>query len=424
MVGLPDIPLDLLLELCRRMDRDALARISQTNKALNALVTPMLWRNIDFVALRDESNAEDSDIIEEQGRFFRTCNLLMDAAPARWDELARLVRRLRLVKTPSFRIPVIDTEDNGDWGWLYLMNDQNVRSIFHVFACLKNLEDLHFYIKESLDYYIDVEPVAVMRGALSNLKTVQIGGNLTGDMIVAILSQPETVESLTCVNLQDGEAGQEYHSNHPIFFHNIAHRFLRLESLHLSMLAELSGNSLDTGLRWDWDQESDIECLEDWATLLRSVAPTLVELTLESSYLCSYGTDEVSINYEEEDDGDTSRWAAKGAASSQRFRKVILPALAAQDWPKLRSLTFAGVHVGLKALAETGVLERCNPDVNIKLVTGLRVHFSDIMTPINISPPNGSTFQDVYTQSEFHRKEHIISEEAILESLQRYKPRW
>ncbi|KAI1258453.1 hypothetical protein F5Y18DRAFT_346362 [Xylariaceae sp. FL1019] len=190
------------------------------------------------------------------------------------------------------------------------------------------------------------------------------------------------------------------------------------------MLAELSGNGRDTGLRWEWDRENDSVCLEDWATLLKCVASTLAELTLESSYLSNYGPDEIPINYNNEEDGDTSHWAAHGAASSRRFRKSILPALAAQQWPKLRSLTFAGVHVGQKTLEEAGILQRFNPDVKIKMVTGLRVRFEDSVTPINISPPNGSTFQDVRAQSELLRNEHVISEEAILESLQRYKPRW
>ncbi|KAI1258824.1 hypothetical protein F5Y18DRAFT_326329, partial [Xylariaceae sp. FL1019] len=282
MVSFTDMPLDLVLELCRWMNRDALARISRTNKTLMTVVTPMLWRDIDFVALRDEDIFNEKDIREEQARFFRACDQLMDTAPARWRELAGLVQRLRLVKTPSFRIPVDGGENDAEWGWIYLMNrkkNATDRSIFHVFACLENLEDLHFYIKESLDG-IDDKLITIMQGALSNLKTVQIGGNLSAEIIQAILSQPETVESLTCINLQDGSAGQEYHSTQPVVFHSIAHRFLRLEKLHLSMLAELSGNGRDTGLRWEWDRENDSVCLEDWATLLKCVASTLAELTL------------------------------------------------------------------------------------------------------------------------------------------------
>ena len=215
-------------------------------------------------------------------------------------------------------------------------------------------------------------------------------------MLLAIIAQPENLEDLSCVTLQDGSAGQDYHSLGVVFLDSLRGRLTKLKSLSLSKLADL-GSQDATTLPWEWDIENDRNVLQDWMGCLQDVSETLVTLSFEDCFVSDKHFEDciesakqlrIMVNVEgESSDSEDSEWSNRGAGSSRRFREIVLPALAKQSWPKLEHLSFAGLHVGLRALDEAGVLDNIGPKVEIDIFPGQIVAYHYDATPIYMSPP-------------------------------------
>lgn len=383
MFSIPDLPSELQLRVLAHCDTPTLSTLCRVNRHFLTQARPLLWRDLKF------------DSLQALGVFFVHCSGMMTSSPQRWESLSRLVRTFWINDIPSFCVPETEDKrhetDRADW--VFIGNGSpHAKSFYEVLACFENLEELRLYVTESVDFCLE-EPEKVaqpIQGRLRKLRKLELGGNIPREVALAILSQPENIEELSCVNLQDGSAGQEYHSLGVVFLADVQERLINLKSLRLSKLADL-GNPDRTGLLWDWDIDNDKDVLRDWAGCLQHVSKTLVELTFEDCFVGDNTHEQIMVNVDGEiSDGEDSPWPDRGASSSRRFREIILPVLAGSAWSSLERLAFAGIHVGHRVLSDAGVLSKLGSGVEVHLFPITTIGFEYDVTPIIMSPPRGT----------------------------------
>ncbi|KAL8689001.1 MAG: hypothetical protein Q9218_005225 [Villophora microphyllina] len=378
---LHSLPHEVQLGILSLLDGFGLSNISRVNKDLSAKAIPILWRSISL----------DSDL-EFQQNFFHTCNYIIEKQPDRWQYLAARVRYLDVGRLLYTAIPLIDW--NKPWQWQdYYSTEETRRTIYDIIADLKNIEELSLYIKE-YDFMALTPGEKAKSMRLPQLSKLKIGGIVPKQIALAMLAHPETIEELSCIGLQDGEAGQQNGPGGLFVLSSIQERFTRLRVLHLCKMAELSdiydedGYNEPTGLRWPWDTDNDRLILDEWAGLLKGVSKTLIALTIEDRYLVyehrMYA--DRSIEPAEGDNGDPEDW---GRASSQRFCEILLPVIAEQVWPRLQKLTLVGLTVRNRAVKNADALDNLQPRVQMEFRPGGVMTFNDDATPIDVSPPSG-----------------------------------
>ena len=105
-----------------------------------------------------------------------------------------------------------------------------------------------------------------MRDGLRELRELAISGNVHEHVVFGSLSYEEKTGSLSIINLQDGEAGQEQHSGGFLFLKPLALHYTN--HVHLCKLTKLVSSERDvTSLRWDFDYENDGAVLSERAVL-------------------------------------------------------------------------------------------------------------------------------------------------------------
>ena len=374
---------ELQLEVLKELDYDSLARASRVNKSISADVIPLLWEDIDFQCWYGDLYG---DLIDRMRDFFLVCDELQRNHPSRWRQLATYVHTLKLVRTPGAGIPSEEDDNGSGFNWVMMRRE---RSIFDIIADFSRLRCLHVYCKISIDD-CSLDTVSRMRDALPELRELVIGGNINRGVVLGLLSYPENIETLSVINLQDCQAGQERHSGGLLFLEPLAPRFTSLTYLHLCKLAELvsSGRGV-THLRWDFDYENDRAVLSDWAMLLPHVSSTLEELTLEDRYLVSAHNSKVRepISPGDGEGNDPREW---GEGSRKRFGEIVLPVLNSEEWPNLERLILSGVVLDEAKESDEKVkkyLRNLQSRLDVEIWPGSCVRFNDESTPIEISPP-------------------------------------
>ena len=462
-----DLPTEIQTYLLYFLDLQTLAKVCRLNKRILALANPLLWREIDFKTTKTETERWDFEASLQH--FFLTCYLLRETRLLRWQQLAGFVQYLRLVKVPDMQIgywaeqaikwKTEEEKRDFKWGFPTPPDPEYYRpqeTVWDIICFFHNLEELHIYIQQDFEHGIrDVELAQKMRGALPHLRRLKIGGDVDKEMMLGLLSTAhQSLEYLSCTALQDGTAGQDYHSRGLLFLEEVSatRSFPKLNSLHLCKLAELFRNPLydenngndefenpqneESGLRWQWEVEDDLNSLKDWATFIQRTSSNLEILTLEDAYLvggykfgnkarkinpggrycgfpggpsaiasdCQSGETESEpveseLEAEEEQELDPITY---GAASRLRFRQTLLPVLAEQAWPKLRKLVLVGLalpgdgdvnqaegpYVDNDSLVQLrAFLSRLSSDhVEVELRPAGIMQFVDELTPLNVSP--------------------------------------
>ena len=437
-----DLPAEVQGMILEAMPASTLSRMCRVNKSVSAETTPMFWRAIDFPAMKPEIIGDDLE--HAMRRFFQICYALKQGRPLRWKVLSAYVRTLRLARVAGIWIPNV-AHHRGEVDWiLAISSSPGGATVYDVISSFRNIEELHFYLKGTLDYDERVDELAKqMSGALPRLCKLHIGGDLNKEVVLALLSSPESVEEFSCTALSDGTVGQDANSGGLLFLSSIQHRFSKLKKLHLCKLAELvevheedSDNeeplpaNLDPGFPWPWDRANDREVLSEWASFIKHVSDSLESLTIEDRYPVAEhllehkggerwrfinpagrwhsevdGHIESTANKEEEgeevsDEEETDRvqrvehpeeW---GAASRTRFREILLPVLADLAWPNLKTLTLIGMSLPGEGLSGTedvvlSSLEHLRPRVTIETRPGGVIKFEYDVTPLTFSPPAG-----------------------------------
>lgn len=360
MFTLLSLPREVQLNVFEHCEWDTLAQTCRASKDVCAKAQPILWRYLDF-----KSDDVDDPLVT-MGMFMITCDQLSRENPERWNTLKTYPRSLRMRRIEGTRVPHGDQGPGDEMLWCGGFGGSESHSILNIIASLVNLQELSLWVKHSLDQDDQTEEIAAnLAEGLPNLEVAEIGGNLSEGVVLGILSRPEKLRSLSCIAPLDGQGGQESHDGGQIFLESITGSFQCLTSLHLCKLGELTTDRDVTGLRWDFDHDGDRMVLEDWGHLLPRVSGTLVELTLEDRYLTrSYSDDERDPTWGEE--------------SSQRFREVLVPILAKQNWPKLEQLTLIGLTAGGTLLLPERI------DFNEE--EGTMAGFNDDVTPLVVSP--------------------------------------
>ena len=392
------LPAELQTHLLHSLDPPELATVCCLNKSISVQAMPLLWRSIDFKTPNFE--IERWHLEEMLQRFFLTCYLLKETKPDRWRELAAYVHCLKLVKVPDMQIgkwveAVPNWEEEQPWPFPTPPDSDYYKpreTVWDTICCFRSLEILHIYIQQSYMYDIRVKELAEkMQGALPHLKRLKIGGDVTKEMILALLSTAhQKIEELGCIALLDGTVGQDYHSRGLLYLDEISSLkpFPNLRSLHLCKLAELAQSRpddedeeytiQDSGVPWQWREDDDLNSLADWAGFIRRTSDTLESLTLEDCYLVGrrFRRDQIinpggcyamfpggrivdptalqggEVHDDSEDEAHSDPEDIKvqdpdppsaGASSRLRFRRTLLPILAEQAWPKLKKLILIGL---------------------------------------------------------------------------------
>lgn len=109
----------------------------------------------------------------------------------------------------------------------------------------------------------ELEAVAkALQAGLTKLRRVRVGGQISPDVLNALLYCAEQVETLALINLIYGPDQREG-PGPVLFLQPIQHRFEHLSFLHLSKLAALYEDYTLAGLRWEWDTEQEILLLQE-----------------------------------------------------------------------------------------------------------------------------------------------------------------
>ncbi|CAH0055583.1 unnamed protein product [Clonostachys solani] len=326
---------DLIFSFC---DVTSYLALCVINKEWNARITPLLWAHLDFA---DEFMEEE--LVETTRKFFATCDTIIDESPERFAALASHVQTLDVGRLHG--VNIVHEEFNGD-GLIFFGGDVGERCVFDVIAQFTNLQSLSVYVKswwESPD--LEATGRALARG-LTKLTSLKLGGQMSTDVLLGLLSKPQQLKDLTLINLIS-VPGQDHGPDGIAFLSGISHRFTSLETLHLCKLADLDGRLWDdgdrnyaSGMRWGFPRESEISVLEDWASILRNTSTTLQSLTLENRYLCSNRFERrPSFTI---DPGNTHP-ADYGAFSIRESQRMLFPELSNRQWPQLSDLTLVGM---------------------------------------------------------------------------------
>ena len=89
------LPPELLIKVLKSLPLPTLATVCRLSKAFSSEAVPILWRSINFQALRDH------DLLDRMRDFLMTCLHLQKDRPERWNKLAGYVTSLKLVRTRS-----------------------------------------------------------------------------------------------------------------------------------------------------------------------------------------------------------------------------------------------------------------------------------------------------------------------------------
>lgn len=94
-----------------------------------------------------------------------------------------------------------------------------------------------------------------------------------------------------------------------------------------------------------------------------------------------------TIDPKENEHGDPQAW---GGPSSERLRKILLPASADQAWPNLQKLTLIGLDVRDEKVKNADRLKHLQPRIQIEHQFGGVMLFNNDATPVHISPLSGT----------------------------------
>ena len=404
------LPAELQVKILHALDKSTLAIACRLNKKISAVATPLFWEKLDLKLISDDYPSWDTEELLRE--LLITCWDLKQKQPDRWRLLAKFVRVFRVWKIPGLAIPFA-THDYNDSNWHFDVAPDHEgyatgATVYDVIADFGNLQELDLYSKATFNYDTRADELAEkMRHALPHLKSLRIGGEVTMEMMHALLSDRNKIEDLACIGLTDGTAGQDYHSRGLLVLSSLGHGFPHLKSLHLCKLAQLSEVEDDKGMPWDWDSSDDYDMLEDWAAFLKKISDTLMFLTLEDRYLVAGNRfdswkiinpgDRWKSNREREDteesDDDQEQAHAPhpiewGSASRARFSERLLPVLAEQAWPKLEKLVLIGYGLPDEDGKDTVLnsLKQLQPRVKVESRPAGTISYNYDATPLAVSP--------------------------------------
>lgn len=364
----PRMPAEIQNKIVDSCDMPALTVLCKLNKYWYGRAMAILWRDIDFLEMYDsEYNCKLDDVerVISASMLFSVCDTLKDENPEHWNMICGTVRRLNLGRLHGLYIlPDGEPWDGCDESPLFLPPEGNPRNYFDVIANFTHLEHLSVYIKNWWDYQVGLAETgqAISRG-IKNLKSLDIGGQVSKNVMHGLLSNSERLENLSLINLIC-TPGQDSGPD-GISVMRDTYQFPRLKILHLCKLADLNGLSevdngngddddddnnefrrpeYASGMRWSFPRETEVEVLHDWATLLQRASSTLTRVTLENRYLRG---ERYNGGIRERDEkinpGEThpAEWCAFSIRESQR---ILFPLFASnEDWPKLEELTLVGM---------------------------------------------------------------------------------
>uniref|UniRef100_A0A8H7N0L0 F-box domain-containing protein n=1 Tax=Bionectria ochroleuca TaxID=29856 RepID=A0A8H7N0L0_BIOOC len=381
---------DLIFSFCDLHSRFALCAL---NKEWNAKITPLLWAELDFA-----NEFEDEDLVERTRKFFAACDTMIDESPERFAALASYVQTLNVGRLHG--VNIVHEEFDGD-GYIFFDGDGGDRCVFDVIARFANLQSLSVYVKSWWESpNLAASGRALARG-LTKLTSLKLGGQMSTDVLLGLLNNPEQLKDLTLINLIE-TPGQDYGPDGIAFLSGISHRFTSLETLHLCKLADLDGRLSDdednnddddndreyaSGMRWRFPRESEVSVLEDWASLLRNTSTTLQSLTLENRYLCSYKIDRRHGSVI--DPGNTHP-AEYGAFSIRESQRALFPELSNRRWPRLSNLKLIGMGTVEDVNLAVSHLE---PRVHVEQRPAYIENMGGDATPEEISTPIEFTYR-------------------------------
>lgn len=370
-----------ILHFCNLFD---LFSLCLCNKELYRKPQPLLWEHIDFAALDIGGGDEEAG---QQRRFFAKCASIRRDQPERWKILSALPKLLRFPRLPGPRVSPQPKEGlpyGTDYEtWVSFDQDSDI-GIYDIIADFVNLETLTLFVKEVCEGEASRE--LVVRN-LSKLEKLEIGGQVSVEMLHALLSRPEQIKTLSLINLVE-TAGPNWAPDGVLFLDPIQDKFRSLTHLHLSKLAPLHDDFQEVvQLPWEFDFDQDTQVLCEWAGLLRNVSATLEELTLENCYHVfkwPRGHGQVNprrvLDPECEDGEDDPKASSYGVTASDRCRDILAPVLDGSEWPLLRRLVLKGMYT-------LSISEAAIPADKITYLPGSVAYFSQEATPLNLSPP-------------------------------------
>ncbi|KAI9147638.1 hypothetical protein HJFPF1_12667 [Paramyrothecium foliicola] len=390
----PALPKEIqhqIFSFCDLTSRGALCRV---NKELHAQVTPLLWRHLDFVEV-----FEDDQLVEATRKFFVMCDVLMDESPERFATLASYVQTLDVGRLHG--VNIVQEEYNGS-DFIYFNPhepEEGSRCVFDVIARFTNLTMLSMYMKNWWGFRSRLGPLEAsarkLACGLTKLDSLKLGGQMSTDVLLALLSNAEQIKDLTLINLIVSP-GQDSGPDGIAFLSDICQRFTSLETLHLCKLADLEPQLSDdeesdgtsesdlieefvSGMRWRFPRESEVAVLQDWASLIHHSSKSLRSLTLENRYLCGHGFERDLII----DPGNThpDDYGVFSIRESQRF---LFPEFSNNEWPQLKKLTLVGM--GKAEDVERAVLH-LEPQVHVEQRPARIEIMEGDVTPEQISTP-------------------------------------
>ena len=328
-------------------------------------VHPILWGAIDFVSLRLHGFYDEDDT-EKHRRFFETCQRTRKEYPDRWAILAALPRVLKLSRLPGIWVDLpIDTS----WESRTHALPSEQTNIYDVISDFRNLEAFTLFV--------------VTNGHAGNNKIWPEG-------------PPQSL----------------------LFLQPIENRFIKLQRLHLSKLAQMhEEHEPVTSCSWYFDDEVEKEVLREWARFLAHVSPTLTHLTLENCYFMNRSRLEngglLLRNHETgiervmdppvlwlydrtEEDLDVDP-LAYGKESSDRARDILGPAMAASEFPILESLV-------LKGMMTFKPLPFLDSKVNVEYWHGGIAQFEEDDGVVELSPPAEAFKENPFVRLEGRHK--------------------
>ncbi|VUC31636.1 unnamed protein product [Clonostachys rosea] len=387
LARVPAMPREVQNLIFSSCDLTSLSTLCALNKEWNVRITPLLWAHLDFTSVFYEE-----DLVERTRKFFATCDTMMDESPERFAALASHVQSLDVGRLHG--VNIVHEEFHGD-GFIFFGGDVGERCVFDVIARFTNLQSLSVYVKSWWEDSPSLEASgsAIARG-LSKLTSLELGGQMSTDVLLGLLDKPEQLKDLTLINLIS-TPGQDHGPDGIAFLSGISDRFTSLETLHLCKLADLDGHLSDdeddgdeeddrryaSGMRWEFPRESEISVLEDWASILQNTSTTLQSLTLENRYLCSH-------RFERSPDfvinpGNTHP-AEYGAFSIRESQRLLFPELSNRKWPKLSQLTLVGMGTAEDVSQAVSHLE---PRVHVEQRPARIAFMEGDVTPEEISTP-------------------------------------
>lgn len=424
----------LILEEC---DMDVLFNLCLVNRELYSKAHPILWKIIDFLS-SPQFDAWDDD--DNHRRFLMTCVRIRESYPSRWAELAALPKVLKLARVAG--IYVSPSGESPDWQGDHRVPVSEQLSIFDIISDFHNLETFSLFVKSSLFFTeISTETCSKIKENMPKLKEIELGGEVSGDVVQALLTKAEQIEKLSLINIVM-QGGQETHPTDCWYLEGMVNRFTSLRCLHLSKLAELHHfHRQATSSRFSFEIANEKRMLRDWARFLGHVSSSLTHLTLgncyymnnhhDSSYVLKqlerleneqknagseidaleledYVNMNENANEVQAENGDSSEENSSdtdeeeeereidptgyGKGSSDRARNILFPAMAALQWPKLEKL----VLKGMKTFRPLTFLDL---KVDVEYRRGGMSHSYDDVTPMVLSPPE-SLFEDPFDRAE------------------------